>query len=187
MVKVGGEGMGGGGKDERRRLPFLPRLAGKGYHPQETEDPDHLSLILGPPHPPDQQKAAGQRQRPPPLAAGVQTLPIRPRLTVWRRRPAWLAPVARSPRRELLPRGWGGGPLAWASPWFGAWGAGSRALRPAQALTAESGGVSTAGRGGLAHVGRFGFLRSRSQVRAPEPPPPPPAAWTQPCRSCLIS
>ena len=51
-MKVGGVGLGGGGKDERRRLPFLPRLAGKGYHPQETEDPDHLSLILGPPPPP---------------------------------------------------------------------------------------------------------------------------------------
>ena len=73
--------MGGGGKDERRRLLFLPRLAGKGYHPQETENPDHLSLILPHLNPPDQQKAAGQRQRPPPLAAGVQTLPIRPRLT----------------------------------------------------------------------------------------------------------
>lgn len=72
MVKVGGGGLGGGGggRDEWRQLPFLPRLAGKGYHPQETEDPDHPSLIL-PPTPPDQQKAAGQRQRPPPLAAGV--------------------------------------------------------------------------------------------------------------------
>lgn len=184
MVEVGSGW--GGGKDERRRLPFLPRLAGEGDRPQETEDPDHHSLIPPPPEP-RQQKAAGQRQGPPPLAAGVQTLPLRPRLTAWRRRPARLAPVARSPRRELLPPGWGGGPSAWASPRVGAWSAGSRALRPAQARTAESGGVSTAGRGGLAHVGRFGFLRSRSRVRAPEPPPPPPAAWTQPCRSYLIS
>ena len=58
MVKVGGGGLGGGGgRDEWRQLPFLPRLAGKGYHPQETEDPDHPSLIL-PPTPPRPAKSS---------------------------------------------------------------------------------------------------------------------------------
>lgn len=71
MVKVGGGGAGGGGggRDERRRLPFLPRLAGKGYHPQETEDPDHASLIL-PPTPPTSKKQLGRGNDPRPLRLG---------------------------------------------------------------------------------------------------------------------
>lgn len=164
-----------------RRPPFPPSPAGedppgdRGWRPSFPQLPTRGS------------RAEAATPRPTPDPRGwAPNPPLRARLTAWTRPPGAVGSAPADPVVGSRPSGLGwGGPSTWPGlPRGPGVGCGARGRRgQPQACTPESGGVRAAGRGGGAHVGRFGVPPSRRLVQPERPnrlprllqPPPGPA------------